>query len=630
MVSCKRIWTVCLAALCLTTAFIGCGRKDDTTPPDPSDATLIVDGLDPDEMFTDRDMQSGGSTAQTPSAGSTTTSASSDGGANTTLKTVAVPAGVATVTLADGASSSSVSGVRVSGDTVTVSAAGTYYFQGTLKNGQIVVEATSTDKIQLVFSGVSVSHKSSAPLYIKQADKVFVTLADGSQNVLSVTGDFIAIDDNNIDGAVFSKDDLTFNGGGSLSVTSASGHGIVCKDSLALTSGTYHVDALGHAIQGKDDVRIADGRYTLKAGKDGIHVENAEDASLGYLYVGGGNFTVTADADGFSASGILQIDGGSGRLTVGGGAGEATSSSGGQWWGGMYGGYAGTTEDTVSAKGFKACANLLLKGGTWTVDAADDAIHSNASATITGGTYTVRSGDDGVHTDAVLLVSGGTLTVEQSYEGLEGTSVEIAGGTIRVVASDDGINAAGGNDQSGYGGGMPQQDSFSDGYSRYIRISGGKLTVNAAGDGLDANGGLYVTGGETYVSGPTNSGNGALDYDGAAQISGGVFIAVGSSGMVQGFSAADGQGAALVSLSGLAGEALSLKDSSGKTLCSFTPEKTYSCVVISCPGLSDTGSYTLSAGDSGIDFTMTDWLYGGSGGMGGPMGGGMGGRPGRR
>ena len=631
--SCKRIFGLFLVVALLMTAAVGCGKgkKDDTVPPDPSDATLVVDGLDPEDMFTDRDMQG----EDTATGGSTTTqgaSASSpnNSDASTTVKTVAIPSDVSTVRLSDGASSSSAGGARVSGDTVTVTAAGTYYMQGTLKNGQIVVDATSTDKIQLVFSGVSVSNASSAPLYIKQADKVFVTLANGSQNVLSATGEFIAIDDNNIDGAVFSKDDLTFNGGGSLAVASSSGHGIVCKDSLAFTDGSYHIDAVGHAVQGKDDVRVAAGRYTLRAGKDGIHVENADDTSLGYLYIGGGDFAVTADGDGFSASGILQIDGGSGKLTVGGGAGEASSSGGMPPWGGMYGGYAGTTEDTVSAKGFKASANLLLKGGTWTVDAADDAIHSNASATVKGGSYTVRSGDDGVHADAVLLIAGGTLTVEQSYEGLEGTSVEISGGTIRVTASDDGINAAGGNDQSGYGGGMPHQDSFSEEHSRYIRISGGKLSVDAAGDGLDANGGLYVTGGETYVSGPTGSGNGALDYDGTAQVSGGIFVAVGSSGMAQGFSLAEGQGAALVNFSGSAGERLILKDSGGKTLCSFTPEKRYSCVVISCPDLSNSGSYTLSAGDNTSSFTMTDWLYGSSGGMGGSMGGGMGGRPGRR
>ncbi len=629
--SCKRVGSLFFAVAVLLTAAVGCGNKGEgNAPPDPSDETLIVEGLDVSDMFTDRDMQGEGDSAQTPSTGSTTAVLSKDdGSAKTTVKAFAIPAGVSTVTLADGASTSNTNGVQISGNTVKVTAAGTYYVQGTLTSGQIVVDATSTDKIQLIFSGVSVSNASSAPLYIKQADKVFITLASGSQNVLSATGEFVAADDNNVDGAVFSKDDLTFNGSGGLSVLSEYGHGIVCKDSLAFTDGTYNIDAVGHAVQGKDDVRIAAGSYTLQAGKDGIHVENTEDTSLGYLYIGGGRFSVTADGDGFSASGVLQIDAGSGELTVGGGASSGSSAAGSMPpWVGMYGGYAGATEDTVSAKGIKAGGNLLLKGGTWTVDAADDAIHSNASATVTDGTYTVSSGDDGVHADAVLLISGGTLTVEKSYEGLEGTSVEIKGGTIYVTASDDGINAAGGNDQSGYGGGMPQQDSFSDDHSRYIRISGGKLTVNATGDGLDANGGLYVSGGETVVFGPTNSGNGALDYDGTAQVSGGTFVAVGSSGMAQGFSAADGQGAALVNFSGSAVEELTLKNSDGKTLLSCVPKKSYSCVVISCPGLTNSGSYTLAAGGNSQTFTMSDWLYGGSGMGGGPMGGGMGGRPG--
>ncbi len=326
----------------------------------------------------------------------------------------------------------------------------------------------------------------------------------------------------------------------------------------------------------------------------------------------------------------MQIDGGKGKLLVGGGAKASAGSSSQSPWGGRpNSGYAGTTEDTVSAKGMKATANLLLKGGEWSIDAADDGIHSNASATVTAGVYTVASGDDGVHADAVLLISGGTITVTQSYEGLEGTSVDITGGTVRVTASDDGINAAGGADQSGFGGGMQRPDEFSNDGSRYIRISGGKLTVNAAGDGLDANGNVYVTGGETYVSGPTSSGNGALDYDGTAEISGGIFIAVGSSGMAQGFSSASGQGAILTSLSGIAGEALTLKNSAGKTLVSWTPEKAYSSVVISCPGLTNEGTYTLAAGSNSQSITMADWLYGGSGGMGGRPDGGRPQRPGR-
>ena len=600
--SCKRGFLVLCAAALLLTVLVGCGKEDNTAPPSVSDDTLVVEGVNAEEMFTDRDK---------------------DGDASSTE--------AVSITLADAATTSDGVGVQVDGDTVTVSAAGTYCLQGTLTNGRIVVDATNTDKIQLILSGVSVSSADGAALYIKQADKVFVTLAADTQNALSNTGEFVVTDDNNIDGAVFSKDDLTFNGTGSLSVRSTHGHGIVCKDSLAFVDGVYDISSVGHAVQGKDDVRIADGKYTLQAGKDGIHVENADDTTLGYLYVADGDFTVTADGDGLSASGVLQIDGGKGTLTAGGGAKDADVSGEMPPWGGMFGGYAGETEDTVSAKGIKSAANLLLKGGTWTVNAADDAIHSNASATITDGTYTVSSSDDGIHADEVLLISAGTLTVTKSYEGLEGTSIEIKGGTLSVTASDDGLNAAGGNDQSGFGGGMPHPDAFSDDGSQYIRISGGKLTVNAAGDGIDSNGGLYVTGGETYVSGPTNSGNGALDYGGEAQVSGCIFVACGSSGMAQGFSSADGQGAALINLAGSADELLVLKNDRADTLVTFTPAKSYSSVVISCPGLTDSGSYTLSAGGLTTDFTMSDWLYGGRGGMGGmnePMGGGMGGHPG--
>ena len=197
-------------------------------------------------------------------------------------------------------------------------------------------------------------------------------------------------------------------------------------------------------------------------------------------------------------------------------------------------------------------------------------------------------------------------------------------------------NAAGGNDQSGFGGTRP--DQFDEGGSNsYIRIRGGKLTINANGDGIDSNHSLYIEGGETYVSGPTNSGNGALDYDSVAQVTGGILVAAGSQGMAQGFTSAEGQGAALITIgSNVTGE-LVVTDSNGKEILRYTPEKAYATVAITCPGLTKGGTYTVTAAGHKQTFTLSDWTYGSSGGfggMGGPGGGkqppGGGGRPGYR
>lgn len=188
-----------------------------------------------------------------------------------------------------------------------------------------------------------------------------------------------------------------------------------------------------------------------------------------------------------------------------------------------------------------------------------------------------------------------------------------------MKASDDGFNAAGGKDESGFGGGFDRDNFGSSDAS--ITISGGKITIDADGDGVDSNGSLTVTGGETYVFGSTSGDNGAVDYDGEATITGGIFIATGPSQMAQNFGENSTQGSMLVNTNS-SGE-ITVKNSDGDVLVSFTPTKTYACVVISCPGITTGQTYTVTTGDSTTEVEMTSIIYG-SGGMGGP--GSMGGR----
>ncbi|MBQ4333513.1 MAG: carbohydrate-binding domain-containing protein [Clostridia bacterium] len=615
----KRWLAVTAAALLLIGSLCGCGEKK---PEYKENAGQVADdlsgvtGVTPGEQFTDRDMD--------------TDYADTD--------TVAIR-------LQDNGTQAG-NGVSVKANTITVREAGTYAVSGTLTNGRLIIEAGAEDKIHLVLEGASIACAGYGALYVRQADKVFITLAEGTENALSVTEASTAGVEDNIDGTLYSKDDLTFNGAGSLQV-SGPGHGIVCKAGLAVTGGALTVAADGgHAIQCKTDARIAAGSFDLTAGKDGIHVENPDNTEEGYLYVEGGDFSVTAGGDGFAAATLLQVSGGTGILTCGGGAAAAPAHNDGMGmggfggWGGWYEDSATATEDT-SSKGMKGGTGLLAEGGTWQLDVADDGLHSNGDLTVSGGTYTIATGDDGVHADGLTIIKDGTITITESYEGIEGNAVEIAGGTISVVASDDGVNAAGGNDQSGFGGGRP--DQFTDsGSNSYIRISGGHLTVNASGDGIDANHSLYVEGGETYVSGPTSGGNGVLDYGVSASVTGGVFAATGTRDMAQGFTAAEGQGALLLTSSGSVSGEIRLLDRSGNLLLSWTPEKNYACIVLTCPDLQKGETYTLSVADTEQELELADWLYGtssGMGGMGGGMGGGMqppggggmggGGRPGR-
>ncbi len=564
----------------LACAVCGCAAAPETTT-ESSQASSVSDSityLDAADMFTKRDKQSD--------------YASED---------------ATEITLSDSKSTCDSPAVRVSDNQITITRTGTYVLSGSLTNGQIVVDA-SGEKVQIVLKDASINCDTSAAIYVKSADKVFVTLAENTSNTLTNTKDLVAIDDNNIDAVIFSKSDLSLNGSGTLTIHAAYGHGIVSKDDLVITSGTYDITAARHALSGKDSVRIADGVFTLNAKKDGIHSENADNDEKGFIYIADGTFSITCDSDGMDAEETLQVD---------------------------------------------------------------------------DGTITIAAGDDGLHADGDLVLNDGTITITKSYEGLEGKTVTITGGSYAVTSSDDGVNAAGdgtaGNSsdsassdsskeqkmpsgtppkqpqnssdstempqppQNGDSTEAPQPPQNSDSteapqppqnsdstempnapkgapngngnsgpggmedatdYNR-IQISGGMLTVNAGGDGLDSNGDLTVTGGEIYIDGPVQGGNGALDCSGTATISGGTVIAVGSSGMAENFSSSSTQGSMLVTVSAsmISGE-ITLQDSNGNSLLSYTPAKSYNSVVISCPKLTSGETYTLLAGDTTTTVTL--------------------------
>ena len=537
------------------------------------------------------------------------------------------------VTLADGASKCDSDGVTIDGDTITITKEGVYVLSGTLTNGQIIVDTEQTAKVQLVLNGVTVNCDTSAAVYVKQADKVFLTLAKGTANKLSNKEDFVAIDDNDIDAVIFSKDDLTCNGSGTLEVSATYGHGIVSKDDLKITGGTYQVTAAGHALSANDSVRLKNADLTLTAGKDGIQAENTEDTALGYFYMESGAVRITAEGDGIDASGTAEIKDGTVDITSGGGASNAETKQE------QFGKQFRTQQEAVqsdssaaSAKGIKADGGVQISGGTVTLNCADDALHSNTDVTVSGGTITVQTGDDGVHADNTVTIQNGSVKITKSHEGLEGQVIDISGGEISVVADDDGLNASGGSDQSGVSGGMIK-DEFAVQQNSVIRISGGKITIDASGDGVDSNGSIEVTGGETYVAGPENSGNGAMDYNGTATITGGTFIATGAGGMEQNFSDGSTQGAMLVSVGGSSGE-VTLLDSDGSTIVSFDPGKTYGSVLISAPQVQSGKTYTVQSGGSATSVEMTGTIYGGGSSMGGGgamnnragMGGDFGGR----
>lgn len=466
------------------------------------------------------------------------------------------------------------SGVNISGSTVTITSAGTYIISGSLSDGQIVIAASDSDKVQLVLNNAEINCNTSAAVYVKSADKVFVTLPAGTTNSLGGGTEYVQTDDNTVDGVIFSKSDLTLNGTGTLKIDADYRHGIVTKDTLCITGGTYVIDAVKTCLAGKDGIKILDGSFTLTAGSKGLNSGNDDDAKAGSIYIAGGTFTIKSE---------------------------------------------------------------------------DDSIHADGSCIIAGGTYTIAAGDDGIHANYDTVITDGSITITDSYEGIEGRRITVSGGTINLTASDDGINAATGgssDEQRMPGGQQPQEMRMPGGQkpsgmdmdnkgqapaSRsasdddvYIKITGGTITVNAGGDGIDSNGNLYITGGTVYVAGPTSNGNGALDYEGEASITGGTLIAAGSSGMAQGMGSNSTQCSMLVNLSETiaAGSVISLKDSSGNVLISWTSPKQFSSVVISTAELAQGSTYALVTGDTQTEVTLSSVATtSGSAGFGGGFGG---------
>ena len=526
----KKTLALIVAAAVLAVLFAGCSSQSAGVTADTTAAKTD------DEMFTDADREIGYSEADCE-----------------------------TITLADDSSTSSSKYVTIDGNTVTITKEGYYIVSGSLSDGQLQVAVSDSEKVHIILNGASITNSSSAAIYIKTADKVFITTANGSENTLEVTGDYVAIDDNNIDAVIFSKSDVTLNGAGSLTVKADYGHAIVSKDDLKITSGTYDISAPKSAVDGKNSVRIGGGTISITSDKDAVHSEDEDDDTHGFIYVSDGDITIKSGTDGFDAMTTL---------------------------------------------------------------------------TVVGGTFNIDAGDDGMHADGTTSISGGTINITNSYEGIEGHIINISGGTISVTSSDDGLNASGGNDQSGFKGPEAQSDTDTfatssasgDTTTPELTISGGELTINASGDGIDSNGDLTITGGTITVYGPTDDGNGALDYgeQGTATISGGTLMCSGSSGMAESFSSDSSQCSILYGLdsSVSAGTTVTLKDSSGNTILSFTPEKTFNCLNLSSPDIKSGETYTLVVGSTEYTVEMSSTTFssgnvGMGGGMGGNMGGGM-------
>ena len=527
-----------------------------------------------------------------------------------------------TIVLSDHGSTVQGDGVAVKKSVVTITQGGIYAISGSLSDGQLRVESTDDQTVHLVLGGVDIHSKTTAPLFVKKAAKAVITLATDTDNRLSDAVDAVFEDAEKEEpsGTLFSKSDLTVNGDGSLTVTAVFRDGIVSRDGLKLARGRITVDAADDAIMGRDYVWMRGGEYILTAKGDGIKSTNDGGEHVGWVRIEDGTTDVTCETDGIQATTALRIDGGIVRVTAGGGHenGAANTAHDFGW------GQQSVDSETVG-KGLKAGTALMFRGGTVSVDAADDAIHSNGSVTVSGGNVTAASGDDGVHADVSVAVDGGCLTVTDSYEALEAATIAINGGDISLTASDDGINASSGTE--GSTGDPRGQNPFASDDS-LLEIHGGNLTVDASGDGLDSNGTIRMDGGEVWVCGPSSSGNGTLDFGAAFEITGGTLIGVGSLGMAETPTSNTQHSIVWNGCALQSGDTFAVTAEDGTVIASMTSARQAQWAYVTSPLLEEGGTYTVSDGTDSETLTLTDGentIGTASGGFGGPGGGG---RPG--
>ena len=531
--------------------------NDTTTENSTVVGNSVADETTITEMFTDRDRD-----------------ASYDESEAINIKLNQTTAAISDASSGSSKNTSDTSAVSIDGSLITIKKEGVYVFSGTLSDGQIVVDAGDSDKVQIVLNGADITCSNSACIYVKNADKTFITLVDGTTNNLCDTGAAYEADgEERVDGVIYSKDDVTFNGQGSLSINAGYNHGIVGNDDVKITAGTYTITATGKGVKANDSIRVLDGNISISSKDDALHTSNGDEDGKGYIYIAGGTFDLSSEDDGIHAEKDLTIDGGIINVAK------------------SYEGIEGAT--------------ITINGGDIDVVASDDGMNATGTSQTAAAT---ESGKD-------------AFGESSPFDGNQASNNDGS-----APSMDDREWDFDGKFGRGMGGGG-MMDAVED---AVLTINGGNIYVNASGDGIDSNGYLYVYGGTTVVDGPENDGNGSLDTGYEGIIYGGTIIAAGSSGMAETFSAESKEYSILYNFSETlsAGTQIQLLDSSGNVISTHTTAKTANSIVIASPDIKE-GKYTIKAGDSEEEITVSSisTSAGAAGGFGGGFGGGnMGGK----
>lgn len=453
--------------------------------------------------------------------------------------------------------------VLISGSTATIQKGGNYRVQGTLSNGELIVDAKD-ETIRLILDGAAITNSGGPAILVENSAKTVVCLSSGSSNQLTDGATYTNTSDDP-NAALYSKSDLSIFGEGNLIVKGNYQDGISSKDGLILNSGNIQVTASDDGIRGKDFIIEENANVIVNSGGDAIKSDNEGGSNVGYILISGGRIKAVAGGDGITAQTEVTATAGSISLVTGGGS-------------------SATVGANASAKGIKGLTKVSLTLDSCTVSSADDAIHSNKEVIFNSGVYSLSTNDDGVHADASISFNDGNLTILKAYEGFESHVITVNAGNINITSSDDSFNATAGS--------RTEQNDNS-----YEYIYGGHLVLNSsAGDPLDSNGSIAMTAGTVIIHGPASQPEVGIDYNGSFNLSGGFIIASGpSSNMTQAPSSGSSQNAVklLLKSSVAANTLFHVEDADGNEIFCFSPYRKYQSMVFSSPLLLTGSTYKV-------------------------------------
>lgn len=411
----------------------------------------------------------------------------------------------------------------------SITSSGTYLLSGTINLNEAISFTKKAENVYLIIKDANITITDDKAISSKLDLEITIL---GTNTITNSLGE-LSSDEN----LIKCGGNLTINGSGTITLNSTKS-GIKAEGLCNLFGANLNITSVGQGISA-ESIYVDGSTINITSQKDGLHAEIDYDEidssnsvvfniEKGFIYIKSGNITIDSIDDGMQADSFVRIDGGTINITTNGGAPSKITES---------------SSDNASGKGIKAgnidytlatdpdteleltseLYGIIINDGNITINANDDAIHSNGYFILNGGTTTISSGDDGLHAETIGEMNGGVYKVIKSYEGYEAAKVQISGGTLDITSSDDGINAADGNEtRMGVGNS-----------NCYLVISGGTISVNALGDGLDSNNSILISGGYIYVDGPTNGGNGSLDSETGIIVNGGTLIATGALGMVE-------------------------------------------------------------------------------------------------